>query len=93
MATILGAETLNAEEAFRDGLVTKLADAPAEKALELAHGYAQRDSSLVRDMKRAVQMSETASLGTVLEFESWAQASSVNKPQFREFMTKFAQGK
>ncbi|MPY81700.1 MAG: enoyl-CoA hydratase, partial [Actinophytocola sp.] len=89
MATILGGETLDAEEAVDAGLATKLTDTPTEKALELAHLYAQREPGLVRDMKRAVQMSEVADLGAVLEFESWAQASSVNKPRFQEFMADF----
>jgi enoyl-CoA hydratase len=90
MATILGAETLDADEALLSGLITKLSDEPVEKALEMAHLYAQREPGLVRDMKRAVQIAEACELGAALEFESWAQASSVNKPKFQEFMARFA---
>jgi enoyl-CoA hydratase len=89
LAAVLGAETIDAATALRDGLVAELVENPTERALALAHTYAERDPALVRDMKRAVQMSETADLSTVLEFESWAQASSVNKPAFQEFMANF----
>ncbi|MGV2384590.1 MAG UNVERIFIED_CONTAM: enoyl-CoA hydratase, partial [Thermobifida fusca] len=84
LAAILGAERIDAEEAFRTGLAPRLAEDPVAEALELAHRYAQRDPALVRDMKRAVRMAETAELDAVLEFESWAQASSVNSPRFQE---------
>ncbi|GAA3989830.1 enoyl-CoA hydratase [Thermobifida alba] len=93
LAAILGAERIDAEEAFRTGLATRLAEDPVAEALELAHRYAQRDPALVRDMKRAVRMAETAELDAVLEFESWAQASSVNSPRFQEFLTEFVERK
>jgi len=89
MATILGAETLDASQAVDGGLATMLSDTPTDRALELAHAYAQRSPALVRDMKRAVQMSQTADLDAVLEFESWAQASSVTAPRFGQFMAEF----
>ncbi|MEY9214240.1 enoyl-CoA hydratase [Thermobifida halotolerans] len=93
LATILGAERIDAEEAFRSGLATRLAEDPVKDALALAHRYAERDPGLVRDMKRAVRMAESADLGTVLEFESWAQASSVNSPRFQEFVAEFVRRK
>src|SRR5690606_11402451 len=93
LAAILGAERIDAEEAFRTGLATRLAEDPVAEALELAHRYAQRDPALVRDMKRAVRMAETAELDAVLEFESWAQASSVNSPRFQEFLPEFVERK
>ena len=89
MAVILGAETLDAEEAYRCGLVTKLVDEPVTYALEMARKFAQRDPGLLRDMKRAVQIAQEADLPAVLELESWAQASSVNKPRFQEYMARF----
>ncbi|KUP96515.1 enoyl-CoA hydratase [Thermobifida cellulosilytica] len=90
LATLLDAERIGAEEAFRMGLATRLAENPVAAALELAHRAAQRDPALVRDMKRAVRMAEEADLDTVLEFESWAQASSVNSPRFQKFLAEFA---
>lgn len=89
LATLLDAERIDAEEAFRAGLVTRLVEDPVAEALAMAHSYAERDPGLVRDMKRAVRMAETADLATVLEFESWAQASSVNSPRFQEFLAEF----
>jgi enoyl-CoA hydratase len=90
LQVLLGAETLDAQAALRAGLVAEAtADDPVERALELAHLYARRDPQLVRDVKRAVQISQHADLATVLEFESWAQASSATKPAFREFVAGF----
>src|SRR5690606_31172541 len=90
LATLLDAERIDAEEAFRAGLVTRLVEDPVAEALAMAHSYAERDPGLVRDMKRAVRMAETADLATVLEFESWAQASSVNSPRFQELLAELA---
>jgi enoyl-CoA hydratase len=89
LAVVLGAQSIDAQSALRDGLAAELVEDPVARALELAHLYARRDPALVRDMKRAIQMSEVADFATVLEFESWAQASSVNKPAFQEFMAGF----
>jgi enoyl-CoA hydratase len=90
LQVLLGAETLDAEAALRAGLVAEATSGdPAERALELARLYARRDPALVRDAKRAVQISQEADLATVLEFESWAQASSVTKPDFGAFVAGF----
>ena len=86
LATLLDAERIDAEEAFRAGLVTRLVEDPVAEALAMAHSYAERDPGLVRDMKRAVRMAETADLATVLEFESWAQIRGKYGPGgIREF--------
>jgi enoyl-CoA hydratase len=89
LAAVLGAERIDAEQAYRTGLATMLADDALEQAMALAHRYARRDPELVRDMKRAVRMSTEADLPTVLEFESWAQAASVGRPRFQEFLADF----
>lgn len=89
MAVLLGAETLDAEAAFAGGLVSARSDEPVAHALSLAETYARRDPALVRDIKRAVQVASESDLATVLELESWAQASSVGQPRFQEFMTQF----
>lgn len=86
---ILNAEIIDGETAMEIGLATKLADDPVAVALESAERWAQRDPGLVRDMKRAVQLAAQSDLASVLEFESWAQASSVGKPRFQEFMREF----
>ncbi|MEU3168609.1 enoyl-CoA hydratase [Streptosporangium sp. NPDC006930] len=89
MCALLGAEVLDAGQAYETGLATRLADDPLAEATSLAQLYARRDPALVRDLKRAVQMSQAADLDTVLEFESWAQASAVTKPRFQEYMADF----
>ncbi|OOL33058.1 enoyl-CoA hydratase [Rhodococcus rhodochrous] len=89
MATILGGETIGADEAYRLGLVAELAEDPEKRALELAECYSIRDLAMLEDMKRAVQLAREGDLSSVLEFESWAQASSVTKPAFQKFVAEF----
>jgi len=89
MAAILAAERIDAQTALRDRLVAEVTDDPTARALELARLCAERDPALVRDIKRAVQLAETAPLATVLEFESWAQASSVTMPAFQKYLADF----
>ncbi|MFC9223796.1 enoyl-CoA hydratase [Streptomyces hygroscopicus] len=89
MATILGAESLDAREAFEAGLVSECADDEKARALELAARYAERDPGLMKDMKRAVRIAADSGFATTLEFESWAQASSVTQPRFQEYMATF----
>lgn len=87
---ILSADRLSGTEAARLGLVTRLSDDPVGTAQEMAKVYAGRELGMLRNMKRAVTMSTEASLATVLEFESWAQASSVNGERFHDFLARFA---
>ncbi|MEV0550639.1 enoyl-CoA hydratase-related protein [Nocardia salmonicida] len=90
LMTVLNADTITAGDAAGLGLVTELNEAPEERALALAAKWSERDPKLVRDMKRAIQLSETADLDDVIEYESWAQASSVASPLFRETLDRFA---
>ncbi|MBT0771896.1 enoyl-CoA hydratase [Kineosporia sp. J2-2] len=89
LAAIIAAETIEAEDGLRHGLVTRLADDPVRAATELAHQAAARDPGLLRDAKRAVQIAETSELPEVLEFESWAQAATVGRPDFAEYVERF----
>jgi len=89
LAAIIAAETIDAESGLRHGLVTQLVDDPVKVATALAHQAAGRDPGLIRDAKRAVQIAETSELPEVLEFESWAQAASVGRPDFAEFVERF----
>lgn len=90
MDVILGARTIKAEEAVSLGLAIEVAEDPEEAASSLADRYAARDPRLLRDMKRAVQLAKEGDLSSVLEFESWAQASSVTGPAFQEYLARFA---
>lgn len=89
MATVLGGETLDARQAVEHGLSSEHADDPRARALELAKLYAGRDPELVKDMKRAVRIATGSDFAATLEFESWAQASSVTRPPFQEFLAAF----
>lgn len=89
MAVILGAETLDGAAAHAAGLISEQCEDPSRRALELARKYAQRSPQLMRDMKRAVQIAAASDLGTTVDFESWAQASSVTEPEFQEYIANF----
>jgi enoyl-CoA hydratase len=93
LATILAAEVIDADLAWELGLVTKRADDAVGAAIELADRFAGRDAALVGDMKRAVQLAESGSLASVVEFESWAQASAVGRPAFRNYVAGFGSGR
>ena len=89
MAVILGGQTIEAEQAVALGLAVELAEDAEATALALAAQYAARDKALLRDMKRAVQLAQSGDLSSALEFESWAQASSVTGPRFRAYLSDF----
>ena len=62
----------------------------AERARELAARYATRDPELNRSILSCIDMAVDADLAAVTEVESWAQASTVTKPAFQEFLDSFA---
>lgn len=89
MSAILGAETFDAETAVAAGLVSENAPDATSRAHDLADKYASRPPRLAASMKRAVQIAASSSFATTLDFESWAQASSVTEPEFQEYMASF----
>lgn len=89
MALALGAESIDAAGAVDLGLALQMEDDPTAAALAHAYTFATRDPGLLRDMKRAIQLSEQSDLCAVLEFESWAQASSVGTSRFQQFLAEF----
>lgn len=88
-AAILGGEVIGAERAVALGLALEVSDDPLERARALAAQYATRPPELAASMLRCVDVATTADLPTVLELEAWAQASSVTKPTFQEFLASF----
>ncbi|WP_345415496.1 enoyl-CoA hydratase [Pseudonocardia xishanensis] len=90
MAALLSGEVMPAAEAVRIGLAQTLADEPAAYALELAGTYADRDPRLVAAIKRSVQIAAHGDLAASLEFESWAQASSIGGATFRSYAQRFS---
>ncbi len=90
MMAVLDAQSIDAHEALRTGLVSRLVDEPEDDALALATRWAARDPQLTRDMKRAVRLAEGGSFDAVVELESWAQAAAVTRPAFQAYQAKFA---
>lgn len=89
LSLILDGGVLDAAAALRLGLVLEIADDPLAAALEVAGRWAQIDSALARDMKRAVGIAERGNFDEALDFESWAQASSARGPQLAEAIARF----
>lgn len=89
-AVILGGEVIDADRAVSMGLALEVADDPVQRARELAELYATRDPDVAASMIKCVDVAVDHGLETVLQLEAWAQASSVTKPAFQEFLASFA---
>lgn len=89
LALIMDGGVLDATEALDLGLVLQLADDPLSQAQAIAQRWAELDSSLARDIKRAVGMAERGNFDETLDFESWAQAASTRSPQLAEAIARF----
>jgi len=90
MAMLLDGGQLDAAQAVEQGLVLRVSEDPLAEALRLANRYAALDPGLVRDVKRAVQVAEASGLAATLDFEAWAQASSVTTPAVRAAIARYA---
>ena len=88
-AALLSGDIIKAEDAVRLGLATLLAEDPEVKATELAARYARRSKELNAHIKRSVRIAATSDLATSLDFESWAQASSVGSEEFGRYLENF----
>lgn len=81
---------IGAQEAERIGLADHLVDDALVAARDLAFLYSTREPQLVADIKQSVRIAATSDLAASLEFESWAQASSMRNERFRTFMRRFS---
>ncbi len=89
LSLIMDGSMIEADEALRLGLVLDVVDDPQLAALEIAGRWAELDSSLTRDIKRAVGIAERGNFDEALDFESWAQAASTRSPQLAEAIARF----
>jgi enoyl-CoA hydratase len=80
LSVLLDGGTLSADEAAATGLVLDVVDDPLATAIETATRYAALDPGLVADVKHTVTIAARDGFDAVLDFEAWAQASSVTKP-------------
>ncbi len=93
LATLLDGAVLDAPQALACGLVLRIEDDPLHCARQLAERYAELDPDLTLDIKHAVRIAETGRLDAVLDFESWAQASSATGPQIQAAVDRLAGGR
>lgn len=90
LRTLLLGETLDAATAAAWGLAEGPEDEPVAAALDLARRISAVEPELARHVKRAVGLAvETGDFGTVLEYESWAQAASTASPVLQEWVDRF----
>ena len=91
LRTLLLGDLLDAKESVDLGLAEGPEDDCVAVASDLANRFADVDGQLARHIKRCVGIAvETDDLGAVLEYESWAQASSATSEQLRQWVAKFA---
>jgi enoyl-CoA hydratase len=90
LSLILDGGTLSADEARSLGLVLEVVDDPLSAALDRAVRWAEINHALVRDVKRAVSIAELGDFDAALDFESWAQAASVDNPLLAAAVEHFA---
>jgi len=88
-AALLSGDIIKADDAMRLGLANFLADEPEAKARELAGRYVTRSPELNANIKRSVRIAATSDLETSIDFESWAQASSVGSDEFGLYLEGF----
>ena len=89
MSLIMDGAVLDADEAYRLGLVLEVADDAVAAALDIAARWAQTEPKLARDIKRAVGIAERGNFDATLDFESWAQAASARGPRLAEAIARF----
>ena len=78
------AETVDAAQAERWGLVTELAEDPLAAAMALAGTIAGKSPSAIRAAKRLIAFAETGDAVSVLDAESREQAALMGKPHQME---------
>ena len=88
LRVLLDGATLDANEALRRGLVDEVATDPDAAAMELARRWAALDPELSRGIKHSVQLAEREGLAASLEYESWAQARSAQKPAIQRIVAQ-----
>jgi enoyl-CoA hydratase len=88
LRVLLDGETLDAQAAVASGLVDEIVDDPETTALEMATRWARLDPELSRAIKCSVRLAMTSGFDASLEFESWAQAVSAQKPQIQEVVAR-----
>lgn len=89
-AALFSGAVIGADEAVSIGLADQVSDDCVATARGLADLYASREPGLMADIKQSVRIAASSDLATSLDFESWAQASSMTNARFRAFMQRFA---
>ena len=91
-AALLTGDMIDADNAIRLGLANILAADPEDASIAMAQKLSTRAPQLNADIKRSVRIAATSSMQTSIDFESWAQASSIAGEGFQEYVRTFFEG-
>ncbi|CAN5629305.1 enoyl-CoA hydratase [soil metagenome] len=90
LTMLLLGDLIEAERAVELGLAEGPEQDCVAVATDLAHRFAEVDPLLARHIKTSVDIAvQTDDLAAVLEYESWAQASSAKSEQLQQWVAKF----
>lgn len=88
-AVLFAGEPIPGAEAVTMGIAEEFSDDPQARAQELATLYARRNPMVMRHIKQATRIAATSDFDTTLDYESWAQASSLTSDEFTAFSAQF----
>jgi enoyl-CoA hydratase/carnithine racemase len=81
---LLAGRPVDAEQALRTGLVSRVCEDPGQSALELAATFARRPATAVAATKRLVRQVAGGSLADAIETEAAAQAAAFHRNEFSD---------
>lgn len=81
---LLAGRPVDAEQALRIGLVSRVCEDPGQSALELAATFARRPATAVAATKRLVRQVAGGSLADAIETEAAAQAAAFHRNEFSD---------
>lgn len=82
LEVLLGASPLDAHDAQRIGLVSRVCPDPLHAALDLAAAFARRPHDAVRATKRLVRRAATVGIEAAIDREAAAQAAALRSSEF-----------
>jgi enoyl-CoA hydratase len=88
-AALFAGDALDAPRAIQLGIAQEATDDPQGRSHELAADYAQREPTVMADIKRLVRLAASTGLESTLAEEARAQAHSLKSETFRAFARRF----
>jgi enoyl-CoA hydratase len=90
-AALFAGDAIDASRALQLGIAQEGVDDPQSRAHTLAADYAQREPTVMADIKRLVRLAASSDLESTLAEEARAQAHSLKSETFRAFTRRFGE--